>query len=119
MNGKRRAQVTEFLRTLPYRLLATLRQRPTTTLNSDVSEALRRHGQIDMLNRFFKNDQNTSDTRMTLRRAPSQGALLVLGGGLKDTPRNLLEVGVLLARAARRPSDVGLYSDLRLSCAIG
>jgi len=63
-DGVRKAEVTEFLRTLPYRLLCTATAAPNdyTELGTS-SEALGLMGHLDMLNRFFRNQQNTTDTR--------------------------------------------------------
>jgi len=115
MNGKRRAQVTEFLRTLPFRLLATATAAPNDYIELGTSsEALGVMGQIDMLNRFFKNDQNTSDTRMMIRRAPNQGGPVSAGWRFKGHAEEPFWRWVCSwARAARRPSDVGPYSDAR------
>jgi hypothetical protein len=115
MNGKRRAQVTEFLRTLPYRLLATATAAPNDYVElGTTSEALGVMGQIDMLNRFFKNDQNTSDTRMMIRHAPSHGGPVSAGWRFKGHAEEPFWRWVCsYARAARRPSDVGPYSDER------
>lgn len=63
-DGKRRVEVTEFMRTLPYRLLCTATAAPNDYIELGTSsEALGELGHMDMLNRFFKNDNNTSDTR--------------------------------------------------------
>ena len=63
-DGKRRAIVTEFVRTLPYRLLCTATAAPNDYIELGTSsEALGELGHMDMLNRFFKNEQNTSDTK--------------------------------------------------------
>jgi hypothetical protein len=115
MNGKRRAQVTEFLRTLPFRLLATATAAPNDYVELGTSsEALGVMGQIDMLNRFFKNDQNTSDTRTMIRRAPNQGVPVSAGWRFKGHAEEPFWRWVCSwARAARRPSDVGPYSDSR------
>jgi hypothetical protein len=115
MNGKRRAQVTEFLRTLPYRLLATATAAPNDYIELGTSsEALGVMGQIDMLNRFFKNDQNTSDTKMMIRRAPSQGGPVSAGWRFKGHAEEPFWRWVCSwARSARKPSDVGPYSDER------
>ena len=115
MNGKRRAQVTEFLRTLPFRLLATATAAPNDYIELGTSsEALGVMGQIDMLNRFFKNDQNASDTRMMIRRAPNQGGPVSAGWRFKGHAEEPFWRWVCSwARAARRPSDVGPYSDAR------
>jgi hypothetical protein len=56
-----RAQVTEFLKKLPYRLLSTATPAPNEPLELGTSsEALGYVGHMDMLNRFFKNDMNNS-----------------------------------------------------------
>ena len=59
-DGTRRLQITEFMRKTPYRLLGTATAAPNdyTELGTS-SEALGQLGHIDMLQRFFKNDQNT------------------------------------------------------------
>ncbi len=59
-DGTRRSEITEFMRKLPYRLLCTATAAPNdyTELGTS-SEALGQLGYMDMLNRFFKNDQNT------------------------------------------------------------
>lgn len=62
-DGKRRAEVTEFARTLPYRLLCTATAAPNDYIElGTASEALGEMGQMDMMNRFFKNDQQNSAT---------------------------------------------------------
>ncbi|MFA4972878.1 MAG: DEAD/DEAH box helicase [bacterium] len=60
-NGKYRQEITTFMRKLPYRLLCTATAAPNdyTELGTS-SEALGYLGYMDMLNRFFKNDRNTS-----------------------------------------------------------
>src|SRR5262249_47431984 len=62
--GRRRAIVTEFMRRMPYRLLATATAAPNDYLELGTSsEALGYLGHMDMLNRFFTNKNRTSDTR--------------------------------------------------------
>lgn len=63
-DGERRKQITAFMRNIPYRLLATATAAPNdyTELGTS-SEALGLLGYTDMLTRFFKNDNNTIDTR--------------------------------------------------------
>jgi hypothetical protein len=57
-DGKRRAEVTEFMRHLPYRLLCTATAAPNDYIElGTASEALGEMGQLDMLSRFFVNDQ--------------------------------------------------------------
>lgn len=58
--GRRRAAVTRFLRKIPYRLLCTATAAPNDYIELGTSaEALGVMGHVDMLGRFFKNDQNT------------------------------------------------------------
>lgn len=113
MDGQRRAEVTEFLRTIRYRLMATATPSPNDYIELGTSsEALGVMGQIDMLNRFFKNDNNTSDTRMMVRKPIAQGGPSSAGWRFKghaETPFWKWVCG--WARAARRPSDLGEYSD--------
>jgi hypothetical protein len=105
LDGVLRAQVTEFLRTIPYRLLATATPAPNDYIElGTTSEALGVMGQIEMLNRFFKNDANTTDLK---RKKDGTG-----GGwrfkGHAEIPFMKFICG--FARACRRPSDLG-YDD--------
>src|SRR3990167_3434692 len=60
-NGSRRQAITEFMRKLPYRLLCTATAAPNDYFELGTSsEATGYLGHMDMLNRFFKNDQNNS-----------------------------------------------------------
>lgn len=62
-DGARRLEITEFMRKVPYRLLATATAAPNDYVELGTSsEALGYMGHMDMLNRFFKNDQNNSAT---------------------------------------------------------
>jgi len=60
-SGRRRKDITEFLRNMRYRHMSTATAAPNdyTELGTS-SEALGRLGYVDMLGRFFKNDQNTN-----------------------------------------------------------
>ena len=104
-DGIRRATVTEFLRTLPYRLLCTATAAPNDYIELGTSaEALGELGHMDMLARFFKNDQNTCDTG---RKFVTTG-----GGGAKWRFKGHAELPFWRwvcswARAVRRPSDLG------------
>jgi hypothetical protein len=112
-NGKRREQVTEFLRTLQYRLLCTATAAPNdyTELGTS-SEALGELGQMDMLGRFFVNDQNTCDPRKLQRRAISQGGPVSRGWRFKGHAElAVFRWVVCWARAGRKPSDFGPFSD--------
>jgi hypothetical protein len=62
-DGARRNEITDFMRKTPYRLLDTATAAPNDYLELGTSsEALGNIGHMDMLNRFFKNDQNNSAT---------------------------------------------------------
>ncbi|MDD2869621.1 DEAD/DEAH box helicase [Neomegalonema sp.] len=62
-DGATKKSITEFMKKLPYRLLATATAAPNDYIELGTSsEALGELGHIDMLNRFFKNDQNNSST---------------------------------------------------------
>ncbi len=114
-NGQRRAQVTEFMRTVPYRLMCTATPAPNDYIELGTTcEALGVMGQVEMLNRFFKNDQNTSDTRMMVRKSPAQGGPISAGWRFKghaEIPFWRFVCG--WARAGRRPSDFGEFDDSR------
>lgn len=59
--GVTRHQVTEFVRKMRYRLMATATPAPNDFFElGTLSEALGYLGHMDMLNRFFKNDLNNS-----------------------------------------------------------
>lgn len=103
-NGKRRGEVTEFMRRLPYRLLCTATAAPNdyTELGTS-SEALGYLGHVDMLNRFFRNQQNTTETR---------GGRTISGVGTKWRFKGHAEQPYWRwvcswARALRLPSDLG------------
>jgi hypothetical protein len=103
-DGTRRALVTEFMRTVPYRLLATATAAPNdyTELGTS-SEALGHLGYIDMLNRFFTNKQKTSDTRGVWRSHGGDNAWRFKGHAEEPFWRWVAS----WARAIRRPSDYG------------
>ena len=107
-DGKRRAEVTEFLRTVAYRSLWTATAAPNDYIELGTSsEALGELGQMDMLARFFKNDQNHS---------AMSGSHRGTGGGpvrwrFKGHAENPFWRWVCSwARACRKPSDLG-FSD--------
>lgn len=107
-DGVRKAQVTEFMRTMPYRLLCTATAAPNDYIELGTSsEALGELGHMDMLGRFFKNDQNTSNMRT--RQYVGVGRK---GGGAKWRFRGHAEQPFWRwvcswARAVRKPSDLG------------
>jgi hypothetical protein len=103
-DGKRRAIVTEFLRTLPYRLLCTATAAPNDYIELGTSsEALGQLGHMDMLNRFFTNKQKTSATN---RYRGEKAEWRFKGHAEQQFWRWVTS----WARAMRKPSDLG-YDD--------
>ena len=108
-DGVRRAQITEFMRTRPYRLCCTATPAPNDYVElGTTAEALGAMGFMDMLSRFFRNDQNTTDTR---RR------WITTGGGSpkwrfkRHAQRPFWRWVASWSRALRRPSDLGYEDD--------
>lgn len=104
-DGSYRQEITDFMRKVPYRLLATATAAPNdyTELGTS-SEALGQLGFIDMLNRFFKNDQNNSSTRRLFGEAPKWRFK-----GHSELP--FWRWVTSWARAIRKPSDLGFEDD--------
>ena len=100
-DGKRKQEITAFMRKMPYRLLATATAAPNdyTELGTS-SEALGYLGHVDMLTRFFKNDQNNIATKRMYGEAPTWRFK-----GHAETP--FWRWVTSWARACRRPSDLG------------
>lgn len=115
-NGKRKAEVTNFMRKLPYRLLCTATAAPNDYTELGTSaEALGEMGHMDMLAKFFKNDQNTCDTKLLQRRPPSHGGPRSAGWRFKGHAEQPFWKWVCSwARACRKPSDLG-FSDERFA----
>lgn len=113
-NGKRKAEVTDFMRKMPYRLMCTATAAPNDYVElGTTSEALGELGYMDMLNRFFKNDQNTCDTKTLHRRPPAHGGPKSAGWRFKGHAEiPFFRYVCSWARACRKPSDLG-YSDER------
>jgi hypothetical protein len=105
-DGTRRGIVTEFLKKMPYRLLATATAAPNdyTELGTS-SEALGYLGYMDMLNRFFKNDLNNS-----ARGQIGGKAIAWRFKGHAELP--FWRWVCSWARAIRRPSDIGFDDRL-------
>lgn len=103
-DGKRRAEVTEFMRTIQYRSLWTATAAPNDYIELGTSsEALGELGQIDMLNRFFRNMQNTSDMNTKWRGKGGHNAWRFKGHAEDAFWRWVCS----WARACRMPSDLG------------
>lgn len=107
-DGVTRERVTEFLRAMPYRLLATATPSPNdfTELGTS-SEALGYLGHVDMLNRFFKNDVGNSTA--TGRAWAGTGPKWRFKGHAEEPFWRWV---ASWARALRRPSDLG-FDDAR------
>lgn len=105
-DGTRRAQVTEFMRRVQYRLLGTATAAPNDYIELGTSsEALGELGYMDMLSRFFINDNRSVSSR---GRTTSGGAIEWRLKGHAGGP--FWQWVSTWARAMRRPSDYG-YSD--------
>lgn len=104
-DGQRRQIVTEFLRTVRYRLLCTATAAPNDYVELGTSsEALGYLGHMDMLGRFFVNDQNNSAVGRHFGHGP--------GWRLKGhAEEGFWRWVVSWARAVRRPSDLGFDDD--------
>ena len=104
-SGQRRGEITVFMRKLPYRLLATATAAPNDFIELGTSsEALGYLGNMDMLNRFFKNDLNNSATGR-MRGEVIKWRLK----GHAETP--FWRWVCSWARAIRKPSDLGFADD--------
>lgn len=119
-DGVYRAEITSFLKKIPYRLLCTATAAPNdyTELGTS-SEALGYLGHIDMLNRFFKNDNNTVDTRGHWKGTSQKtkgGAQLHAWEGKHwrfkgHAERPFWRFVCSWSRAIRKPSDYGFSDD--------
>lgn len=107
-DGVRKSVVTHFMKKMSYRLLCTATAAPNDYIELGTSsEALGYLGFMDMLNRFFKNTQNTSDTKR--HWAHTGGGMpkwIFKGHAEKPFWRWVCSWAI----AMRRPSDMG-YDD--------
>jgi hypothetical protein len=105
-SGQRRQLITAFMRTMRFRLLCTATASPNDYIELGTSsEALGALGYMDMLARFFKNDNNTCDSKSR-----------VWGAQLKWRFKHHAEIPFWRwvcswARAFRKPSDMGFDND--------
>lgn len=113
--GKRRALVTAFMRKQEYRLLCTATAAPNDYIELGTSsEALGQLGYMDMLGRFFKNDQNTSKPMVYRQRGQN---FAKMDERARWRFKGHAEVHFWRwvcswARTIRRPSDLG-FEDAR------
>lgn len=106
-DGIRRKLVTDFLRKMPYRLLATATAAPNdhTELGTS-SEALGYLGHMDMLARFFTNKKSTAKGMGGKWRVPGEEWRFK---GHAEEP--FWRWVASWARALRKPSDLGYADD--------
>ncbi len=105
-DGVRKAEITEFMRTLPYRLLGTATAAPNDYIELGTSsEALGYLGYMDMLSRFFVNDQRSS--RSAKWKFQSDGGWRFKG----HAEAAFWKWVASWARAMRKPSDLGYNDD--------
>jgi hypothetical protein len=111
-DGVRRGIITEFLRTRQYRLLCTATAAPNDYVELGTSsEALGELGHMDMLGRFFKNQNNTVDTRGHWRGFAAPREYEQKQWRFKRHAEQPFWRWVCSwARAVRKPSDLG-YDD--------
>lgn len=119
-DGVYRSQITEFMKKIPFRLLGTATAAPNdyTELGTS-SEALGYLGHIDMLNRFFKNQNNTTDTKGRWRGTDMRtknGAQLHAWEGKQWRFKGHAEQAFWRwvcswSRSLRRPSDLGFGDE--------
>ena len=103
-NGAIKSEITQFMKKIPYRLLTTATAAPNDYIELGTSsEALGYLGFMDMLNRFFKNDNNNSGLRRMYGEAPKWRFR-----GHSEIP--FWRWVCSWAKACRMPSDLG-YKD--------
>ena len=104
-DGARKDEITRFMRKVKYRLLATATAAPNDYVELGTSsEALGYLGHMDMLAKFFKNDQNNCATKRMYGEAPKWRFK-----GHAETP--FWRWVTSWARACRKPSDLGFSDD--------
>jgi len=113
-DGKRKQAITDFMRKRPFRLLATATAAPNDYIELGTSsEALGVLGHMDMLTRFFKNEQNTIRPTVYLHRGKlhSQIREQAKWRFKKHAEIPFWKWVTSWARALRKPSDLGFEDD--------
>ncbi|MBD3407559.1 MAG: helicase, partial [Candidatus Lokiarchaeota archaeon] len=101
--GKRQEEVVTFMRKVPYRLLCTATPSPNDYIELGTSsEALGQLGRMDMLGRFFRNDENSLHPIWYGSKWRFK----------KHAKRDFWRWVCSWARACRKPEDVG-FEDSR------
>jgi hypothetical protein len=105
-DGSTKTAITEFMRTIPYRLLCTATAAPNDYIELGTSsEALGYLGYTDMLTRFFKSDSDSiKPFNFGLRGQFNQGSRWRFKG---HAAAPFWKWVCSWARALRKPSDVG------------
>ena len=100
-DGARKQEITDFMKKVPYRLLCTATAAPNDYFELGTSsEALGYLGFMDMMGRFFKNDNNNTGMRRMYGEAPKWRFK-----GHSELP--FWQWVCSWARALRKPSDLG------------
>lgn len=116
-DGRTKAVITDFMRKLPFRLLSTATAAPNDYIELGTSsEALGELGYMDMLMKFFKNNQNTIKPMVYRHRGTN---FKELDANAKWRFKKHAEVPFWRwvcswSRALRKPSDLG-FDDSRFS----
>jgi len=106
-DGKIKHQINIFMRKVPYRLLATATAAPNDFIELGTSsEALGYMGYMDMLGKFFKNDQNSCNSARAGRF--TEAVKWRLKGHAEEPFWRWV---CSWARAVRFPSDLGFSDD--------
>jgi hypothetical protein len=113
-DGVTRQEITDFMSKLKYRLLCTATAAPNDYVELGTSsEALGYLGSTDMLGRFFRNDNNTIDSKGRYKGFGAPRAWSAPKWRFKGHAQGAFWRWVCSwARAVRRPSDLG-FSDER------
>lgn len=114
-DGARRQEITEFMRKVEYRLLATATAAPNDYIELGTSsEALGELGYMDMLTRFFRNDQGNAIKTVVFRQGNRNFQKLDDAAKWRFKGHAEGEFWRWVcswARAIRRPSDLGFADD--------
>jgi hypothetical protein len=110
-DGTRRQQITEFMRKMRYRTLYTATAAPNEYIELGTSsEALGYLGYMDMLSRFFKNNQGNSIRPFTMRHGGKNAIQLDDNAKWRfkgHAEKPFWQWVCSWARACRKPSDLG------------
>lgn len=106
-DGRRRKDITEFLKSIPYRLLCTATAAPNDYIELGTSsEALGKMGNMDMLSQFFKHDDDTIHARDRYK-----GFQQMKWRFKAHAEEPFWRWVCSWAKACRKPSDLGFSDD--------